>query len=332
MRLHTSSLDRALSALTLLPFALLMFVAPAAAQFNGPASLTSSAEINRPASLTTDSAILYPAAHDVLLSTGDLLSIRVFGQPDYIPIVRVGTDGNALLPEIGILHLSGLTITAAEQLIAVKLVDAGIYVHPQVTLQITEGPNAVATVIGETHGVVPIVGTRRLLDVLTTVGGLPPTASHVITIHRPGQDAPIVVDLGSDPLRSELANIPIFAGDTIVVSRIGVVYMIGAFKSAGIIPLTPYAPLTLMQATALSGGLAFEGKYDDLRVIRTIGGQRTVVKLDIKRVLYGRAPDPILQPNDIVFLPSSALKASIGNGSVGTLLGIASLLISVTLR
>jgi polysaccharide export outer membrane protein len=117
-----------------------------------------------------------------------------------------------------------------------------------------------------------------------------------------------------------------------VVSRIGVVYMIGAFKTPGTIPLTPYTPLTLMQATALSGGISFEGKFDDLRVIRTIGGERTVVKLDIKKVLYGKAPDPILQPNDIVFLPSSALKASIGNGSVGTLLGIASLLISVALR
>jgi polysaccharide export outer membrane protein len=311
---------------------MLALAVPSVAQFNGPASITSSAEINRPATLTTDTAILYPPVHDILLSPGDLISLKVFGQPDYVPIVRIGTDGNALLPEIGILHLSGLSITTAEQLIATKLVDAGIYVHPQVTLQISEGPNAVATVIGETHGVVPIVGTRRLLDVLTTAGGLPPTASHVVTIHRPGQDAPIVVDLGSDPLRSQLSDIPIFAGDTIIVSRIGVVYMIGAFKSPGTIPLTPYAPLTLMQATALSGGLSFEGKYDDLRVIRTIGGQRTVVKLDVKRVLYGRAPDPILQPNDIVFLPSSALKASIGNGSLGTLLGIASLLISVTLR
>ncbi len=326
MRLHTQSLRAALCLF------MLALAVPSVAQFNGPASITSSAEINRPATLTTDTAILYPPVHDILLSPGDLISLKVFGQPDYVPIVRIGTDGNALLPEIGILHLSGLSITTAEQLIATKLVDAGIYVHPQVTLQISEGPNAVATVIGETHGVVPIVGTRRLLDVLTTAGGLPPTASHVVTIHRPGQDAPIVVDLGSDPLRSQLSDIPIFAGDTIIVSRIGVVYMIGAFKSPGTIPLTPYAPLTLMQATALSGGLSFEGKYDDLRVIRTIGGQRTVVKLDVKRVLYGRAPDPILQPNDIVFLPSSALKASIGNGSLGTLLGIASLLISVTLR
>ena len=307
-----------------------LITAPVHAQFNGPASLTTSQEINRPVSVTTDPAILYPATHDLLLSSGDLVSIRVFSQADYMPIVRIGTNGDALLPLIGVVHLEGLSVTDAERLIEKRLIDGGIYRDPQVTLQVTEGPNAVATVIGETHGIVPIVGTRRLLDVLTSLGGLPPTASHTITIHRAGQETPIIVDLGSDPLKSQLADIPIFAGDTIVVSRIGVVYIIGAFKTPGTISLTPYAPLTLMQATALSGGLAFEGKYDDLRVIRTVGGERTVVKLDIKRVLYGKAPDPILQPNDIVFLPSSAIKAAIGNGSVGTLLGVASLLITAT--
>jgi polysaccharide export outer membrane protein len=309
--------------------ALALLTAPATAQFNGPASANSNPEMNRPVTLTTDNAVLYPPVHDALLASGDLVSVHVFAQGDYTPTVRVGTDGNALLPLIGVLHLEGLTVTAAEQLIADKLIAAGIYRNPQVTLQITEGPGAVATVMGEAHGIVPILGTRRLLDVLTSLGGLPPTASHVVTIHRPGQPDPIVVDLGNDPLHSQLADIPIFAGDTIIISRIGVVYMIGAFKTPGIISLTPYTPLTLMQATALSGGVTFEGKYDDLRVIRTIGGERTVVKLDIKRVLYGKAADPILQPNDIVFLPNSSLKSSISNGSIGTFLGVASLLITV---
>jgi polysaccharide export outer membrane protein len=305
---------------------------PALAQFNGPSSQTGSPEINRPVTLTTDQAVLFPATHELELGPGDLISLRVFGQSDYIPVVRVGTDGNVLLPLIGVVHLGGLSITAAEELVQRKLVEAGIYRNPQVTVQVTEGPSSVATVIGELHGIVPIVGTRRLLDVLTTIGGLPATASHVITINRNGVAEPIVVDLGTDPLRSQLANIPIFAGDTIVVSRIGIVYILGAFKTPGVIALNPYTQLTLMQATALSGGLAFEGKYDDLRVIRTVGGQRTVVKLDVKKVLYGKAPDPILEPNDIVFLPSSAIKASLNNGSLNSLFSLAGIIIALTYR
>jgi polysaccharide export outer membrane protein len=298
----------------------------AAAQFNGPGPVVTTPST---ATVTTDRSILFPPSREPILSPGDLISVHVFEQADYAPEVRLGSDGSALLPLIGTVNLNGLTVTQAERLLEQKLRDAEIYRNPQVTVQVVEGPNQVATVAGEAHAVVPIVGSRRLLDVLATAGGLPPTASHVITISRPGLAEPITVDLGTDPLRSSLANIPIFPGDTIIISRIGVVYMVGAFKNPIAIPLTQYSPLTLMEATALSGGLNFQGKYNDVRLIRTVGDHRTVVKLDIQRIMHGKDPDPILEPNDIVFLPDSTLKASIGNGSLGTLLGIVSLLISV---
>jgi len=302
------------------------------AQFNGPPQQATPQELNRPATPTTDRHILFPGTQELHLAGGDLLNVRIFGQPDYTPTVRIAPDGTASLPLAGIVPLAGLSISAAETTIADKLIAAGMYRNPQVTVQVTEGPNAVVTVVGEAHAIVPVNGPRKLLDVLTSAGGLPPTASHVLTIDRPGQAEPIVVDLGTDPLRSEFVNVPVFPGDTVVVSRLGIVYMVGAFKTPGTIPLTAYTPLTLMQATALSGGITFEGKYDDLRIIRTVGDKRTLVKVDVKSVLYGRAPDPILQPNDIVFLPSSALKASIGNGSLGTLLGVLGLVISIAYR
>jgi polysaccharide export outer membrane protein len=264
-----------------------------------------------------------------MLSSGDLISVHVFEESDYAPQVRVNADGSVLLPLIGNVNLNGKTISQAERIIEQRLIDAQIFRNPQVTVQLVEGPNQVATVVGELHSVIPIIGSRRLLDVLASAGGLPPTASHLITISRPGVAEPIVVDLGTDPLHSGLANVPIFAGDTIIISRIGVVYMMGAFKTPGTISLTQYAPLTLMEATAMSGGLGFQGKYDDVRLIRTVGDHRTVVKLDIQRILHGKDPDPILQANDIVFMPDSTLKASISNGSLGTLLGIVSLLLAV---
>lgn len=296
------------------------------AQFSGPGPTVQAPST---ATVTTDRALLFPPARDPLLSPGDLISIRVFEQPDYTPEVRLSADGSVLLPLIGTVDLTGKTLSQAERIIEQRLIDAQIYRSPQVTIQLVEGPNQVATVVGEVHSIVPIVGSRRLLDVLATAGGLPPTASHVITISRPGVTEPLIVDLGTDPLHSGLANIPIFAGDTIIIGRIGVVYMMGAFKTPAVIPLTQYAPLTLMEATAMSGGLAFQGKYDDVRLIRTVGDHRTVVKLDIQRILHGKDSDPILQANDIVFLPDSTIKASISNGSLGTLLGIVSLLISV---
>jgi polysaccharide export outer membrane protein len=133
--------------------------------------------------------------------------------------------------------------------------------------------------------------------------------------------------MGTDPAKSAEANIPIFPRDTIVVSRVGVVYLLGAFKTQGAVPLSQNSPMTLMKVAALTGGTGFEGKQGDLRIIRSVGTGRQVVRVDLKKIINGQAPDPVLQPEDIVFLPSSAMKAAIKNGGIGTLLGIVSVLL-----
>jgi polysaccharide biosynthesis/export protein len=325
-------------------FAAFFVAVSAKAQFSGPAP-GPSIEINPPVKITTDPAILYPGHRDIILGDGDLLTIHVYESLDYVPVSRVGVDGILPLPLIGPVKVAGLTVLQAENLIAQKLMAAGMYRDPQVSIQITDSPNLIATVVGELHGVVPIIGERRLLDVLaiagaggggggvgaTTVvvggGGLPPTASHVITINRPGVAEPITVDLGTDPAKSDKADVPIFARDTIIVPRVGVIYLLGAFKIQGAIPLQQNSPMTLIKVAALAGGPGFEGSMGDLRIIRSVGLTREVVRVDLKKVINGKAPDPVLQAEDIVFLPSNPMKAAIKSGGIGTALGIASLLL-----
>jgi polysaccharide biosynthesis/export protein len=316
----------------------------AQAQFSGPA-LGASTQINPPLTITTDPAILYPGHRDVYLGTEDLLAIRIYGSAEYTPTARVNLDGTIQLPLIDSVKVEGLTVHQAQDLIAQKLMSAGMYRDPQVSIQITESPNLIATVVGELHGVVSILGERRLYDVLAAVGsggggfssaattivvgggGLPATASHIITINRPGVPEPIVVDLGTDPAKSSEANIPIFPRDTIIVPRVGVAYLLGAFKIQGAIPLAQNSPMTLMKVAALAGGPGWEGRSDDLRIIRSVGLTRQVVRVDIKKVINGQAPDPVIEAEDIIFLPTSSMKAAIKGGGIGTLLGIISILI-----
>ena len=314
----------------------------ASAQYSGP-SLGSNTAVNPPVTITTDPAILYPGPRDFYLGVQDLLAVRLYGSMDYVATARVSLDGSVDLPLIGNVHLAGLTLSQGQELIARRLINAGMYRDPQVSIQVTESPNQTATVTGELHGIVSIVGERRLLDVLSAVGGgglstssttvvvggggLPPTASHIITINRPGVAQPITVDLGTDPAKSARADIPIFPRDTIIVPRVGAVYLLGAFKTQGAIPLQQNSPLTLMQVAALAGGTGFEGRSNDLRLIRTVGFNRQVVRVDIKKVIDGKAPDPILQADDIIFLPSSPMKSAIKSGGIATLLGIISILI-----
>lgn len=309
---------------------LCLLSSPARAQFSGPA-LGISTLANAPLEPTTDPAILYPASRDILLDRGDLLSIHLYGTTDYQPEARISLDGTIQLPLIGNLHVEGLTIHQAQDLIAKRLTSAGMYRNPQVNIQLTEAPNQSVTVTGEAHAVVPVAGQKRLFDVLSAAGGLPATASHLITINRPGVAQPIVVDLGTDPTTSARANVPVFPGDTVVVSRVGVVYLLGAFKNQGAIPIQQNAPLTLMQAAALGGGPGFQGKLGDLRIVRTVGLDRKVVQVDAAKVIKGEAPDPVLQANDIILLPTSAMKAAIKSGGFSTLVGFASIL-AVSLR
>jgi polysaccharide export outer membrane protein len=317
----------------------------AEAQFAGPGP-GASTPLNPPVTITTDPAILFPAKRDVHLGTGDVLAIHLYASSDYSPSSRIDQDGNIYLPLLGPVNVVDLTVNQAQALIERKLVAAGMYRDPQISIQITESPNQVVTVMGELHGVVPVLGQRRLYDVLASVGGggtgsssvttvivggggggLPATASHIITINRPGVPEPITINLGIDPSKSELANIPIFPRDTIIVPRVGVVYLLGAFKTQGAIPLQENSPMTVMKVAALAGGPGFEGRSNDLRIIRSVGLTRQVVRVNIKKVIDGKAPDPVLQAEDIIFLPSSSMKAAIKNGGVGTLLAIISILL-----
>lgn len=299
-----------------------------AAQFNGPGASNHS-ELNQPVTLTADPKLLNALPPDFMLAEGDLLGFHVYAVQEFNTTARVSADGTVQLPLIGIVLLKGLTLPQAEDLIARKLVDAGMIRDPQVTIQVVEAPNRVATIIGDVHSpsVFPVLGRRKLIDAISLAGGLNANASHVITINRPGTAEPIVVNLGSDPSNSQQANVPIFAGDTIVVSHVGVVYALGGFKAQGQFALNANTPLTLMQAFALAGGTIYDADLADARIIRTVGTQRSEIRVNFKKISQGYAPDPILQSDDIVFVPTSTMKAAIRNGGIGTVIGLASLLI-----
>jgi len=308
--------------------------APALAQTPTPTSSFPSATAQSSTPTATPLAsqsMLYPG-EDFLLGPGDLIAVRVFLQPDYQATVRLTPDGAVELPFIGSVALSGLTIRQAQDKIAEDLRTGGYYRSPEVTIQVLESINGSIIVSGEVKYVVPATGPRRLIDVISVAGGLPAIASHTVHIIRPqpdGQEKTIVVNLGADLTSSAEASMLVYPRDIIQVSRAGLVYVLGAFKNQNAVPLDQATPLTLLQLASLSGGIGFEGRYDDLRLIRTEGDKRVVVRVDIKKIRDGKAPDPVLQANDIVFLPTDEMKAALKNLGVGGLLGIVSLLYTI---
>jgi polysaccharide export outer membrane protein len=276
--------------------------------------------------------MLYPG-DDFQLGPGDLIEVRVFLQPDYLATVRIDVDGNVNLPFIGSVNLKGQSVRDAQALIAGRLQSGGFYKNPEVIIQVTDTVNGSVMVTGEVRAIIPVSTERSLKDVLLTAGGLPPTASHTVKIVRPGMANPIVVELGTDLATSKTANIAVHPHDIIQVTRASVVYVLGAFARQGAVPLDQASPLTLLQLASISGGIGFEAKFNDLRLIRTIESDqgvvtRKVVQVNIKNVRDGRADDPILQANDIVFLPTDSMKAIIKSLGSGGVLGVVSLILS----
>jgi polysaccharide export outer membrane protein len=268
----------------------------------------------------------YTPAGDMVLLTGDVITVRIFGQPEYASTVRIGLDGTVDLPLIGHVPIDHLNVNDAEAVIRKHLIDAGMYRMPDVFIQISDLPSRYVTLAGEAHGIIPLTGDRRILDVLASAN-LPLTASRVIYISREGHPGLITVDLSGSPEDLVRNNIVVQPHDTIIVRGAGSVYCLGAFKIQGAIPLAKSTPLTLLQAMSIAQGYGWEGETKDLRLIRTVGGERRLVSLDYGKVQKGLAPDPILQADDIIFLPTNRFREAIKSGGLGVLFGIVSILL-----
>ena len=282
------------------------------AQFQGPP------RTETPASQPPGMSLSAPAGLSTIsLLPGDLFQIQVFNVPSYDFKGRIDEKGFASIPLIGDVQLGGLPISEGENLVERILRDRGLILEPHVILTVIESPNHIATITGEvkTPGPIPIYGDRHLLDVLSSAGGLTPASSPLITVYRRNQVDPIQVQLSADASALSPTNIPILPGDTIVVSRVGVVYVVGAVRTQGAIPLKNTAPLTLTQALSVAGGINFEAALSKAYLVRTTGDRRVEYDFDVSHLLKQRAPDMVLQNDDIIFIPTSEMKAALKGGA-----------------
>lgn len=258
------------------------------------------------------------------LHPGDAIGVSVYGVPDYKLTARIAGDGVVDLPLIGGVHLAGLTVEQAQRKVAQELIDRQMILYPDVLISVQDSMVDVIGVMGEVNSpkAIPAYAPMSLLDVISAAGGLKADASHSISILRKGVAEPLLVVLNSDPANAVSQNIPLYPGDRVLVSRVGVVYVVGAVTHQGAFPITPDTPLTLLQAVTMSGGAGFQASQKNARIIRTTGATRREIPVNLKNVTEGKAPDPILQSDDIVMIPTDAFKAAIKGGGAGIALGI----------
>ena len=148
---------------------------------------------------------------------------------------------------------------------------------PHVSVAIKEYTTQGVSVLGEVAkpGIYPVMGVRRLFDIVSAAGGLTPRAGRAVTItHRDKPQEPQIISFSQDTAQSPSVNVEIYPGDTVYVSRAGVVYVAGEVSKPGGYVMENNESLSVLQAVALAGGTSHTAKLDSSRLIRKSAGEK----------------------------------------------------------
>jgi len=168
------------------------------------------------------------------------------------------------------------------------------------------------SVLGEVArpGVYPYTLHHRLLDLISAASGLSPTAGRLVNVfHRGDPNTPHAVVL--DPSGTDTSsdhNPELSPGDTVQVSRAGLVYVIGDVVRPGGFAVDPAQGLTVVQALSLAWGPTQNAAATKALLIREQKSGRTLTILNLKRMLHGQEPDQPVHDRDILFVPDSTAK------------------------
>ncbi len=261
----------------------------------------------------------------LLIGTGDELDVTVYGASDLSGHTRVGSDGNISLPLVGHIRIAGLTSDQAQQAISDQLQKKHIVRDPQVSVFVKEYTNSEISVAGEVAkpGVFSVLGPHRLLDVLEDAGGLTDKASDTITISHRGTEQMTTVHLSNDPVETAKANIELLPGDTVVVPKAGIVYVLGEVSRPGGYALNSNGGVTLLQVLAAAGGTTQLASLSGTKMVRRTPSGLKEIPVPMKDLLHAKAADLRMQAGDIVYVPSSRVKSALNTGALVSSAGAA---------
>ena len=252
-----------------------------------------------------------PASSSSKLGAGDLLEITVFGVQDLSTKVRISNSGDVYLPLIDYVHLAGLTVDEAQELIEKRLQDGGFIRSPHVSIFLNESTSQAISVLGEVGhpGPYPAIGDRRLYDLISAAGGLTERAGRSVTIvHRSNPDQKTEIRLPSNLAEDTTPNVEIQPGDTIIVSRAGIIYVVGdVARPSGFI--IQDNTLTVLKALSLAGGGTRTASLNGSKILRETPNGTQEIPVHLKKILHAKSPDVALVKGDILFVPGSAAKS-----------------------
>jgi len=266
-----------------------------------------------------------PSNNSLLINSGDNLHIAILDMPEMDQRARVTDAGEVPVQGIASVRVAGMTPAEAATAINRALVSAHYLNHPQASVVVDQYATQNVTVIGEVRspGAYPIATPRPILDVIALGGGLNQVADRNIFVERHGdQGQPIPYNVSNDAEQAIKEQVLVNPGDTVVVPKAGIVYVLGDVNRPGGYTMSDnQSKVSILEALSNAGGAAKTAKLGHVRLISKADHSETQISLgDIQK---GKSPDFAMAPGDILFVPFSYAKNLLITGS-SSLTGAAS--------
>jgi polysaccharide export outer membrane protein len=259
----------------------------------------------------------------------DTLDVQVFRHPELSKRVAVAPNGTISLFRLD-QPVAAVCKTEVELANDIATAYAKDYLKsPEVSVLAVEQKSQSVAVIGAVEKPGNFFINRRvhLLELIAYAGGPKADAAGTrVLVARSGSNsncqeadpskAPgdvVLLDFKLRDVQEGKQTLWMRPGDVVSVMDADVVYVYGNVNKQGSVKIKE--PLTLTQAIVLAAGLKSATKKDNIRVLRQKPGSadREELVYDLSKIDKGAAPDPFLEPNDIVAVSEDKTKSIINS-------------------
>jgi polysaccharide biosynthesis/export protein len=245
----------------------------------------------------------------------DLLALSVYDSPELTRSVRVDAVGNIRLPMLkDSIQVQGMVPSQIEASVAQALTKGNVLVDPIVTVTIVEYQSRPVNVVGAVKTPLVFQATRPvpLLDAISRAGGLSEDAGSDIVVSYPViRDGKPASETQTIPVRKLIdnadpnLNIMLHGGEEVLVPAAMKIYVVGSVKKPGAYPIRNDEEPTVLQALALSEGLAPYTAKVAYVYRRAPGGTKTELPVELAKIMKRKSPDVPLKANDILYIPDN---------------------------
>jgi polysaccharide export outer membrane protein len=260
---------------------------------------------------------------DYIIGAGDSLLFRSFNDESLSTSVRVRYDGHISLPIVPDILVGNLTREVATERVREAFEEE--FINPRISLSIVNVESKSYYVMGSVTRPDEYIYDRpiTLLDAINRAGG--PrinTRGGDSFVGSQGQLVKAIImrngEEGREVEEYDMRNLsepgahdsmaPVRPGDIVYIPEgINLVYVLGEVRQPSVREITE--GMTLLFLMAQVGGPSWtSGRVSHVVLMREINETESVVEhVNLRKILKGQAPDPILQAGDVVYIPQRRL-------------------------